>query len=146
MNALAAVKTGGAGSWLQTAASAFGFAKGGAFEGGVQRFMQGDVFNTTTPFRFMQGGRVQQGIMGEAGPEAIMPLERGANGKLGVRASGAGGGGDVSIGSIVVQSDGNTSASDATGQNAAQLGRLIGVKVREVIIQEKRPGGILAAA
>lgn len=146
MNALAAVKSGGAGSWLQAAASAIGFAKGGAFDGGTQRFMQGDVFNTTTPFRFMQGGRMQQGIMGEAGPEAIMPLERGANGKLGVRATGAAGGGDVSIGSIIVQSDGNSSASDATGANAAQLGRLIGAKVREVIVQEKRPGGILAAA
>ena len=141
------VGNAGAGDYSSAGlASAFGFAKGGAFEGGVQRFMQGDVFNTTTPFRFMQGGRLQNGIMGEAGPEAIMPLERGANGKLGVRASGAGGGGNVSIGSIIVQADGGTSASDTTGQNAAQLGRLIGAKVKEVIIQEKRPGGILAAA
>lgn len=147
MNALAAVKSGGAGTWLQAAASAFGFAHGGSFEqGGRRLFASGDVIDTATPFRFASGGKIQNGLMGEAGPEAIMPLERGANGKLGVRATGAGGGGDVSIGSIVVQSDGGTSASDTTGQNAAQLGRLIGVKVREVIIQEKRPGGILAAA
>ena len=33
--------------------------------------------------------------MGEAGPEAIMPLKRGSNGKLGVQMEGGGGGGDV---------------------------------------------------
>lgn len=137
------VGNAGAGDYTNAGlASAYGFAKGG-----VQRLMQGDVFNTTTPFRFMQGGRLQNGIMGEAGPEAIMPLERGPNGKLGVRASGGGGGGgDVSIGSIVVQADGSSSASDTTGANAAQLGRLIGAKIKDVIIQEKRPGGLLATA
>ena len=35
----------------------------------------------------MRGG---MGLMGEAGPEAIMPLRRGADGRLGVAASGAG--------------------------------------------------------
>jgi phage-related minor tail protein len=37
----------------------------------------------------MAGGRL--GVMGEAGPEAVMPLKRGADGRLGV----AGGGGTV---------------------------------------------------
>jgi len=36
----------------------------------------------------MSGGRL--GLMGEAGPEAIMPLKRGADGKLGVAAAGGG--------------------------------------------------------
>lgn len=61
----------------------FGFANGGAFTNGI--------FNTTTPFRFAGGGGFNLGIMGEAGPEAVMPLTRGSDGKLGVRAQGGGG-------------------------------------------------------
>jgi hypothetical protein len=65
-----------------------GFAKGGAF----QRFANGDVFNTPTFFKFANGGQMRSGVMGEAGPEAILPLRRGRDGKLGVA---AGGGGNV---------------------------------------------------
>jgi phage-related minor tail protein len=36
------------------------------------------------------------GVMGEAGPEAIMPLSRGSDGKLGVR-MGGGGSGSVTV-------------------------------------------------
>lgn len=70
-------------------------AKGMAAAFGGQKFAKGGVFDKTTPIRFAQGGKLQNGIMGEAGPEAIMPLERGPSGKLGVRASG--GGGAVSV-------------------------------------------------
>jgi phage-related minor tail protein len=42
----------------------------------------------------MSGGKM--GLMGEAGPEAIMPLKRGADGKLGVAVNG-GGNGNISI-------------------------------------------------
>lgn len=62
------------------------FGHGGAFDtGGIRRFATGDVFGSPTLFRY-GGGRV--GLMGEAGPEAIMPLKRGADGKLGVAAGG----------------------------------------------------------
>lgn len=71
-------------------------AQGMAAAFGGQKFAKGGVFDKTTPIRFAQGGKLQNGIMGEAGPEAIMPLERGPNGKLGVRANG-GGGGTVSV-------------------------------------------------
>lgn len=65
----------------------FGFAKGGAFDGGAQRFAKGGAFtnqivNRPTQFRFAKG----IGLMGEAGPEAIMPLGRDSNGRLGVYA------------------------------------------------------------
>jgi hypothetical protein len=67
----------------------FGFAKGGAFSGGVpiQAFASGGVFGSPTLFG-MGGGRL--GMMGEAGPEAIMPLRRGRDGRLGVAAAGGG--------------------------------------------------------
>jgi hypothetical protein len=38
-------------------------------------------------FQFADGGTTKTGLMGEAGPEAIMPLKRGADGKLGVAAN-----------------------------------------------------------
>ena len=62
------------------------FEKGGAFSGGrVAAFARGGVVDGPTHFP-MRGGI---GLMGEAGPEAIMPLARGADGKLGVRGGGS---------------------------------------------------------
>ncbi|MEO6299303.1 MAG: phage tail tape measure protein [Paracoccaceae bacterium] len=61
------------------------FANGGAFSRGrVMPFAKGGVVSSPTSFG-MRGGT---GLMGEAGPEAIMPLTRGADGKLGVQAAG----------------------------------------------------------
>lgn len=68
------------------------FADGGAFgPSGVQRFAKGGAFtntivNTPTLFRFANGAAL--GEMGEAGPEAIMPLKRGPDGSLGVQLHG----------------------------------------------------------
>ncbi|PRV60072.1 phage tail tape measure protein [Salmonella enterica subsp. enterica serovar Weltevreden] len=47
----------------------------------------GSIVNRPTFFAFAKGA----GVMGEAGPEAILPLRRGADGKLGVVAAGSGG-------------------------------------------------------
>lgn len=58
------------------------FAKGGVFgPHGVTAFAKGGVVNKPTVFPFAKGA----GLMGEAGPEAIMPLKRGPNGALGVQ-------------------------------------------------------------
>lgn len=76
---------GGGTNWFGMIASLFGggSANGNAFAGGnVQAFASGGVVDRTTAFG-MSGGRF--GIMGEAGPEAILPLHRGPDGKLGVR-------------------------------------------------------------
>ena len=65
----------------------FPFANGAGFsQGRVMPFARGGVVSSPTHFP-MRGGR---GLMGEAGPEAIMPLARGADGRLGVAASGGG--------------------------------------------------------
>lgn len=61
------------------------FASGGAFtQGRVMPFATGGIVNGPVAFP-MRGGA---GLMGEAGPEAIMPLTRGADGRLGVRSEG----------------------------------------------------------
>jgi len=61
------------------------FAQGGAFaQGRVMPFAKGGIVAQATTFP-MRGGT---GLMGEAGPEAIMPLARGADGRLGVQSAG----------------------------------------------------------
>lgn len=67
------------------------WANGGAFDafGPVKAFAAGDVFDSPTAFRY---GTSQLGIMGEAGPEGVLPLRRDAFGRLGVMAGGGGGG------------------------------------------------------
>lgn len=65
-------------------------ANGNAFSpAGLMAFADGGVVSSPTAFRFGAGG-ANLGIMGEAGPEAIMPLKRGSDGKLGVAAGGGG--------------------------------------------------------
>lgn len=63
------------------------FEKGGSFsQGRVMPFAKGGVVAQPTGFAM----RSVRGLMGEAGPEAIMPLARGADGRLGVQAAGGG--------------------------------------------------------
>jgi len=65
----------------------FGFADGGAFSGGkLLPFARGGVVSRPTIFPMANG----IGLMGEAGPEAVMPLKRGRDGRLGVEAEGGG--------------------------------------------------------
>lgn len=85
---LAGAMGGGMGGGGGLFGGLFGAANGAAFSGGnVVPFANGGV--VTGPALFGMSGN-QTGLMGEAGPEAILPLTRGANGKLGVEASGQG--------------------------------------------------------
>ena len=76
------------------------FAKGGAFTN--------SIVSQPTTFPMATGA----GLMGEAGPEAVMPLTRSSDGSLGVRAPGGGGGGG---GVNVVVNDQRINAGDAAG-------------------------------
>ena len=98
---------------------AFPFANGGAFaQGRVMPFAKGGVVSAPTTFP-MRGAT---GLMGEAGPEAIMPLTRTADGRLGVQAQGS---------SRPVNVVMNISTPDVSGfqrsqsQIAAQMGRML---------------------
>ncbi len=67
--------------------SIFGAADGAAFSGGrVLAYANGGIVSSPTIFPMASG----MGLMGEAGPEAIMPLRRGADGRLGVEGAGGG--------------------------------------------------------
>lgn len=92
------------GSWMSTAAnfiSTLFSANGNAFtSSGVQAFANGGAFtgsivSSATPFKFANGGGFGLGVMGEAGPEAVMPLTRTSGGKLGVLAEFGGRGSPV---------------------------------------------------
>ena len=82
---------------------------------------------------------MRTGLMGEAGPEAIMPLTRGPGGQLGV--SNFGGSGDVNV---VVNVDAKGSSVEGNEQGANQLGRVISAAVQSELIKQQLPGGILA--
>lgn len=112
------------------------FAKGGAFVGG-------DVVNTPTTFP-MSGGRT--GLMGEAGAEAIMPLARDANGRLGVTVNGGGSssGGIVQQNKIEITVQGGNTNEETAGVISRELLRTMETIAKNQIVQAKRPGGALA--
>ncbi|WP_299627187.1 phage tail tape measure protein [uncultured Tateyamaria sp.] len=95
------------------------FADGAPFsQGRVMPFATGGVVSSATPFG-MRGG---MGVMGEAGPEAIMPLARGPDGKLGVR--GAGGNSPTVVMNITTPDVQGFARSQT--QIAAQMNRALG--------------------
>ena len=116
-------------------------ATGNAFaSNNIIPYAMGGVVGKPTLFKFAQGGALRTGLMGEAGPEAIMPLKRGADGRLGVS-----GGGSAPVNVVVnVDASGNSQvAGDQT--QGAQLGRVISQAVQQELIKQRRPGGLLTA-
>jgi phage-related minor tail protein len=100
------------------------YADGASFsQGRVMPFAQGGVVSGPVAFP-MRGGT---GLMGEAGPEAIMPLARGPDGRLGVEARG--GTPQVHVSMNVTTPDVRGFAR-SQGQIAAELGLLVGRGLR----------------
>lgn len=149
--------SGGIGSFIGGLFNANGNVFGGAqagSTGSVQAFASGGAFtgsivNSPTPFKFASGGGFNLGVMGEAGPEAVVPLTRSADGNLGVRMVGGEKSGNAVTVNVVVNTQAGSvdSKAQGTGANASamqQLGSQIGSVVRDILLQEKRPGGLIA--
>jgi phage-related minor tail protein len=101
---------------------------------------KGNVFAQNGIVPYAKGGyigRPTMALMGEAGPEAVLPLRRGRGGRLGVETSGGG------VGSVVVNVDASGSSVQGNEPDANQLGRVIGQAVQAELIKQKRPGGLL---
>jgi tape measure domain-containing protein len=103
----------------------------------IMPFARGGIVTKPTFFKYASGGAGNFGLMGEAGPEAIMPLRRGRNGKLGVESSGG-------VGNVVVNVDASGSNVQGDQPNAKALGSAIGAAVQAELIKQKRPGGLLS--
>lgn len=113
------------------------------FSSGVQAFANGGTFtnsivNSPTLFKFAKGSRF--GLMGEAGPEAIMPLKRSSDGSLGVSAEGA-----SSAVIINITNNGNPVQVDTQVESIDSRGnRRIDLTISEMVSKEQsRPGSAM---
>ena len=112
------------GSIFQTAIDWIFSAKGNVFQSAGLHAYANTVVDNPTVFPFAKGA----GIMGEAGPEAIMPLTRMGNGKLGVMAANDGG---TSVQVNIINNANGTQATsnERTDQNG---NRIIDVMIEQV--------------
>jgi lambda family phage tail tape measure protein len=127
--------TFGAGAWDSAASGVKFNAKGGVYDSPSLSSYSNGVFNSPQVFAFAKGA----GVFAEAGPEAIMPLARGANGSLGVRAVDAGGSNSTetsSMGDPIIQitqhisvSGNGDAALNQAMQEAARKGAQDGAKL-----------------
>ncbi|EKU4728263.1 phage tail tape measure protein [Citrobacter freundii] len=112
-------------------------AKGGAYASESLSAYSNSIVSTPTYFAFAKGA----GLMGEAGPEAIMPLTRSADGSLGVRMVGSpgstSGGGDTIIHQHFNISGNGDAALKQAMQEAARQGANDGAKqARQDLLQD----------
>jgi hypothetical protein len=114
--------------------SLLGLANGGAFERGGKftAYANGGVVGSPTMFSHSGG----LGVMGEAGPEAIMPLKRGKNGKLGVQMEG-------NAGNVTVVQNFNMSANgdESVKRIIRQETPRIAEQAKAAVVDAKRRGG-----
>jgi len=111
-------------------------ANGAAFSNGkVTAFANGGVVNQPTMFPMANGA----GLMGEAGPEAIMPLKRGKNGKLGVQVEDGGQQPVVINQSFNFSANGDESVKRIIAQEAPRIANL----TQKQILDQRRRGGVM---
>ncbi|MDY1215420.1 phage tail tape measure protein [Pseudomonas aeruginosa] len=122
-------------------------AHGGAWANGVQFFANGAAFTNSIvsrPTAFgMAGGRT--GVMGEAGPEAILPLARGADGSLGVRSVGGGGGTALQVNApVAVTVEDRSLEGMELDQEVLQQNMQMQIKAaaERAVADSWRPGGV----
>ena len=113
-------------------------ANGGAWQSGsqIKAYANGGVVGGPTYFP-MSGGKT--GLMGEAGPEAIMPLKRGANGKLGVQMEGNSGGDVNIVQNFSFQANGDDSVKKLISQAAPKIAQM----TKNSMLDDRRRGGVM---
>ncbi|EKK4012358.1 phage tail tape measure protein [Cronobacter sakazakii] len=131
---------GNAGMAIQNYGSSFKFnAKGGVYSSADLSSYSGSVVDTPTFFAFAKGA----GVMGEAGPEAIMPLTRDATGRLGVKALGSGtqSGAGVSVSIGTINFSGGTGGAQGNANAAgAVANQITGAIIDTINTQLRKPG------
>lgn len=117
-------------------------ANGGVYTSPSLSAYSGGVYNSPQLFAFAKGA----GVFGEAGPEAIMPLQRGPDGRLGVAAHGGGSGASQVNVNVVVNTDGSTDVSADTPvwqRFGKEIGQLIDMKINDAQIRSMKDGGAM---
>ncbi|MDA4769134.1 phage tail tape measure protein [Enterobacter hormaechei] len=134
---------GSSGTAIADYGSNFQFnAKGGVYSSSDLSAYSGQVVDNPTFFAFAKGA----GVMGEAGPEAIMPLTRAADGSLGVRAvSGGASEGAAPQVFITINGDGSTASQSpgGLGKFGKSVGNFVRDEYRKLIQADLRPGGAI---
>ncbi|ELG8254121.1 phage tail tape measure protein, partial [Escherichia coli] len=113
---------------------------GGVYQSADLSRYSGTVVNRPTFFAFAKGA----GVMGEAGPEAILPLRRGADGKLGVVAATSGAGMAMFAPQYHIEIN-NDGTNGQTGPAALKVVYDLGKKAAaDFMQQQSRDGGLLS--
>lgn len=124
---------------LRPLTNSLGGALSGLFGGGTA-FAKGGVIQQRMPVPFASGGVIsspvtfplaggRMGLAGERGAEAIMPLARGPDGRLGVAAAGGGGGVNVTFNVTTPDAE---SFRRSEGQVAAMVARAVALGQRNL--------------
>ena len=113
-------------------------ADGGVFTGGISS-LSGGVYNKPTFFSYGVQKFARGGVLGEAGPEAVMPLARMSNGKLGVQSAG-GGGVVVPVNIQVINQAGNNVGVETQQRQNDQGGMDIVMFIKRVVSQDISQG------
>ncbi|EOW2397027.1 phage tail tape measure protein [Cronobacter sakazakii] len=114
-------------------------AKGGVYESADLSKFSSSIVSSPTMFAFAKGA----GLMGEAGPEAIMPLTRDATGRLGVKALGSGtqSGAGVSVSIGTINFSGGTGGAQGNANAAgAVANQITGAIIDTINTQLRKPG------
>lgn len=122
----------------------FANAKGGVYSSPSLSAYSGQIVSNPTMFAFAKGA----GLMGEAGPEAIMPLKRGADGSLGVRANGVMGNQTLINVDITLNSDGSNQVQATSGFESAgnDIANYVDQRFRVLLNKSLSQGGTLNRA
>lgn len=122
----------------------FANAKGGVYSSPSLSSYSGQVVSQPTTFAFAKGA----GLMGEAGPEAIMPLKRGADGSLGVQANGTTGNQTLINVDITISSDGSSQVQATSGFESAgnDIANYVDQRFRVLLNKSMSQGGTLNRA
>jgi phage-related minor tail protein len=106
------------------------FAQGGIAPGGFRAFAKGGIANRPT-----------LGMVGEGRyNEAVVPLPDGKS----IPVKGAGGNNNVTV-NVSVDAQGQSAATEVTGNGAKELGYMVSQAVQAELVDQQRPGGLLSA-
>ncbi|MCU6237536.1 phage tail tape measure protein [Morganella morganii] len=140
------LKSGLSGTWLGDAMGMTPHATGGVYTSPGLSAYSNSIVSSPTVFPFAKGGAPNIGLMGEAGSEAIMPLKRGPDGNLGVRAYGGSNVvGTAPVVHINIDSDGNqqVQASGGFERFGREIGQFVDQRYRSLMATDLRPGGAI---